>query len=86
MKSTEDTSSVQYMLGVLVSKVEELSKGIEEYKRGSALAFSKTEQRIDKIEARTAALEKSWWKLLGISSVIPTVLTVVGLVLAYVAL
>lgn len=68
MTDPQDSNSLVYMLGQIDAKVTHLLAG-----------QTHTNDRLEKHESRIQAVERSYWRIAGIASIIPTLVAIVGI-------
>ncbi len=72
MNEPNDSTSLVYMLGQIDAKVTHLLAG-----------QTLTNERLEKHDERITRVERGHWKIAGIASIVPVLLTGAGLVIAF---
>lgn len=77
------SASDQYFLGQIDAKVSHLLTAHKEQRDDFRRIAEDLHKRIDGHDVRITKVEHSFWKVAGIVSIIPVVLTVIAMVLSY---
>lgn len=79
----DEKSGVSFMLGEISANVRSILAAQASHKEDTQNQFTQVHTRLNSQSDRVTKIEHGYWKVIGIASAIPVVLTVVGLLINY---
>lgn len=79
----DDKQSMSFMLGEISANVRSILASQASHKEDTSNQFNLVHSRLNAQSDRVTKVEQGYWKVIGIASAVPIVLSIVGVIINY---